>query len=224
MSHLVDPFLPKLDLRLQKSRHHPFTVSPERFKVEFENDQVRILREKGGPHDKSPMHEHPANVAVYLTDADFRITQADGASKENHRKAGEAIWNDAQKHCRENLSDKPYELVQIELKPNAGRPKSLPIKLDPLKIISDQVKLVFENDQVRVLHAKRGPHQKAAMHEHPAYVLVFLTDLHENNIDGDGKLTVVTRKAGEVVFNNPLTHAEENLSDKPFEAVLIELK
>jgi hypothetical protein len=44
-------------------------VDPKHYKVESENDQVRILRVPYGPHEKSVMHSHPALVAVFLNDA-----------------------------------------------------------------------------------------------------------------------------------------------------------
>ena len=43
-------------------------VDPKHAKVEFENDQVRVVREQIGPHEATPTHEHPPNVLVYLTD------------------------------------------------------------------------------------------------------------------------------------------------------------
>ena len=45
------------------------TADPKHYKVEFENEQVRVLRISYGPGEKSVMHQHPANVAVFLTDA-----------------------------------------------------------------------------------------------------------------------------------------------------------
>ena len=34
-------------------------VDPSHHKVEFENDQVRVLRIRFGPGEESVMHEHP---------------------------------------------------------------------------------------------------------------------------------------------------------------------
>src|ERR1700680_4612662 len=56
-------------------------VDPKHYKVEFENDQVRVLRISYGPHEKSVMHSHPAGLVVYLTDARGKITTPDGKSQ-----------------------------------------------------------------------------------------------------------------------------------------------
>jgi len=56
-------------------------VDPNHYKVEFENDQVRVLRISYGPHEKSVMHEHPDSVAVFLTDQYVKFTSPDGKSE-----------------------------------------------------------------------------------------------------------------------------------------------
>lgn len=62
------------------------------------------------------MHDHPASVAVSMTDYHVKMTTADGKSQDMNSKAREAIWADAGKHLPENLGDKPMEVIVIELK------------------------------------------------------------------------------------------------------------
>ena len=94
----------------------PVKVDPKHHKVEFENDQVRVLRWHADPHEKSPMHEHPANIAVYLTDGRVKFTFPDGKTGERQGKAGQVFWGEPVKHEVENVGDKPVEVVQVELK------------------------------------------------------------------------------------------------------------
>jgi quercetin dioxygenase-like cupin family protein len=94
----------------------PVKVDSKHYKVEFENDQVRVLRITYGPHEKSVMHEHPASVAVFLTDTDTRFTLPDGKTLAAPGKAGGAQWDGGGKHLPENLGDKAFELVLVELK------------------------------------------------------------------------------------------------------------
>jgi quercetin dioxygenase-like cupin family protein len=96
-------------------------VDPKHYKVEFENDRVRVLRISYGPGEKSVMHEHPANVAVFLTDGQVKFTQPDGKSQELPMKAGTTAWGAGEKHLPENVGDKPFELILVELK---SRPAS----------------------------------------------------------------------------------------------------
>ena len=97
----------------------PVKVDPKHYKVEFENDQVRVLRVQYGPGDKSVMHEHPNSVAVFLTDHTVKFTYPEGKSEEVTAKAGQARWTPRGPHLPENIGDKPLELVLVELK---GKP------------------------------------------------------------------------------------------------------
>jgi quercetin dioxygenase-like cupin family protein len=95
----------------------PVTLDPRHYKVEFENDQVRVLRVRIGPHESTPVHEHVLNrVVTYVTDQNFRITGADGKQDTQLHQAGDIVWGEGAKHKEENLSDKPFEAVIVELK------------------------------------------------------------------------------------------------------------
>ena len=94
----------------------PVKIDAQHTKVEFENDQIRVLRFHLGPHEASPMHEHPARAFVFVTDAHFKVTLGDGRVDERSGKAGEVRYRPAEKHAIENLSDKDYESVIVELK------------------------------------------------------------------------------------------------------------
>ncbi len=100
----------------------PAKVDPKHCKVEFENAQVRVLRWHIGPHEKVPMHGHPAYVQIALTDGHGRFTSADGKTTEDNSKAGQTRWNEPQKHSYENLSDSASESIQVELKSKARAP------------------------------------------------------------------------------------------------------
>ncbi len=94
----------------------PVKVDPQHYKVEFENPQVRVLRIKYGPHEKSVMHWHPAGVAVFLTDLHVKFGLPGGKATEQTGTAGQAVSEAAGSHLPENLSDRPFELILVELK------------------------------------------------------------------------------------------------------------
>jgi quercetin dioxygenase-like cupin family protein len=91
-------------------------IEPTHYRVAFENENVRVVDIHYGPHERSVMHQHPAGVAVYITDGHFRFTDDTGKVIEASAKAGEARWFPAFKHKVENLSDKPFDGVYIEIK------------------------------------------------------------------------------------------------------------
>lgn len=94
----------------------PVVVDAEHYKLEFENEHVRVLRITYGPNEKSVMHYHPAAVAVFLVDQKVQFTFPDGGTAAVESKAGEAIWTEAGPHLPENVKDRPLELILVELK------------------------------------------------------------------------------------------------------------
>lgn len=86
------------------------------YKVEFENDKVRVLRVHYGPHEKSVMHAHPDAVAIYLTEGHGKFTMPDGKTMTGDMKPGGVLWTPATTHLPENTGSKPFELIVVELK------------------------------------------------------------------------------------------------------------
>jgi quercetin dioxygenase-like cupin family protein len=91
-------------------------VDSKHYTVEFENDQVRVLRIKYGPHEKSIMHQHPNAVAIFMTDSNAKFSFPTGEPQNMPSKAGEVRWTPAVTHLPENLGDEPFEVILVELK------------------------------------------------------------------------------------------------------------
>jgi len=102
--------------KLQLGTLDPVTLDPGHYRVELENEKVRVLRARYGAHEKSVMHEHPACIQVNLTIAHLKVTYSDGRTENIHSKAGQVSLLPPSEHLPENLSDFPYEAIAIELK------------------------------------------------------------------------------------------------------------
>ena len=86
------------------SKLDPAAVDSKHYKVEFENEHVRVLRIHYEAHEKGERHEHILNrVVVYLNDQP-------GAKANDVRMAGAAT------HAEENASDQPADRIAVELK------------------------------------------------------------------------------------------------------------
>ena len=101
----------------------PVKVDAKHYKVEFENDAVRVLRIHYEAGEKSVMHSHPSAVAVYLTDVEVTMTYPDGKTEVLTGKAGGVQETRAGAHLPHNTGTKAMELILVELKPKAGTPK-----------------------------------------------------------------------------------------------------
>ena len=91
-------------------------VDSKHYKVEVENEWIRVIRAKYGPKEESTMHEHNPGVVVFLTDTKHQLINEDGSTINSEFKAGHALWADAITHKGINLEGKPMELVFFELK------------------------------------------------------------------------------------------------------------
>ena len=68
------------------------------------------------------------------------------------------------------------------------------------------------------------PGVKEPMHSHPAYVSVYLSTTRVKVTTPDGKTVEKDRKAGEVAYSGPTTHALENIGTADQHVIVIELK
>jgi quercetin dioxygenase-like cupin family protein len=189
--------------------------------VVFENDQVRVVRYQIPAGGKTAMHSHPANVNILFTDVNATITTQDGKSSVVQGKAGAAAWRTATAHMVVNTGDKPIEGVLVEpKKPHSARPAG---SADETTFPNSPAKVVFENEQVRVVRYRLEPGQEDPTHGHPDNVLVALTDA-KVKVTTDGKTAQVTTKADQVNWRPATVHSVQNIGDQPLEGILVEMK
>ena len=98
----------------------PVLADPEHYRVEFENEDIRVLRERQKPGN-FPMHGHPDSVQVLLTDFKATLTSADGQAQSVAGKAGEVRWRSAAQHGGVVLGERPVEQIVVEMKGKLGR-------------------------------------------------------------------------------------------------------
>jgi hypothetical protein len=100
----------------QRAAQDPAEVDSRHYKVEFENERVRVLRVHYGAHEKSVMHSHPDSIAIFQNDVHCRFAFPDGKTEEHNFRAGETIFTPAGSHLPENLSDQSLDVILVELK------------------------------------------------------------------------------------------------------------
>jgi hypothetical protein len=82
----------------------PVKVDPQHYKVDFENEYVRVLRVTFGPGDKGAQHEHILNrVVFYLND-------------QPNAKADDVRMSGAATHAEANESAQPAYRIAVEIK------------------------------------------------------------------------------------------------------------
>jgi len=182
--------------------------------VRIDDPRVRVVVATEQPHKPSEMHEHKMNrVMIYLDDGEMTYKSAAGKVERIKFKKGDVKWNPATGlHISENVGDKPFQMVEIELLNKPQSPPPTLSKMDPLALDPKHYKKEFENEQTRVLRVRFGPKEKGVEHEHTfSNVVVYLNDQARG-------------KTGEARLDGPRTHTEENPLDHAVERVSIELK
>ncbi len=102
---------PKLD---------PLVADQGNHKVEFENDQVRVIRQRVDPKSKSAFHEHLLpRVTVYLTEQRVFTAVASGRGSSFINEAGKVSWGERAQHSERNTGAQPFEVLLVEIKRGA---------------------------------------------------------------------------------------------------------
>lgn len=84
------------------------------------------------------------------------------------------------------------------------------------------LKVLAEDDKVRVLHFTPSKGDKTPMHSHPETVLYVIKGGKTRITLPDGTSNVVELKAGQALLRPPVTHADEAIDD--IDAIIVELK
>jgi quercetin dioxygenase-like cupin family protein len=98
----------------------PTETDPDKYKVVFENDHVRVLEYRDEPGQRTSPHDHPNSVMITLSGFDRRLVGAGGESREVTLEPGQIRWLDAQTHSGENIGDTPTHVFFVELKAGNG--------------------------------------------------------------------------------------------------------
>jgi len=215
----------------------PVKVAPQAYKLDFENDWVKVLRVHYAAKEKIPEHDHPATAAafVYLNDGDpviFRhVGLSYGAITRPATKArGFRLWYAVKEtHEVENTGDTPSDFVRIEFKTEPVNARSLRGKFQPEEYPASEnfQKVQFENEQIRATRLAVAPRKKLTVStgaNEPA-LLVALTPASFKFKKGKARPTKLLLEAGKTGWVEQGAAVEfENTSDAPAEMLRFDLK
>ena len=116
-------------------------------------------------------------------------------------------------------------LKGIALSIVAGRSAPAQEDLDPVRMMPDSHKVLFENSFVRVVEGKVPAGGVEPKHRHPNNVTVFLADYDaEVRTFPDGKWNRVHRAFGTATWNEASVHEAKIVGNTPSHTVRVELK
>ena len=200
----------------------PFTPAS----TPIDNNRVRVALSAGVPGVVTKPHVHETNrVMIYFDAGTNKITYQNGKVSPETFRAGDVQWNDAMgTHVAEIIAAQPVNIAHIELKYAPGPAVTFPAN-DPLKLDPAHYKLEIDNNQVRVLRLRLRPGEKTPLHAQTfERLLVPLTPARLKVTDAKGAAKTVTYGKAELQWLTPGDEADENLSDQPYEALIVEFK
>jgi beta-alanine degradation protein BauB len=95
----------------------PLQVAPTMYKLDYENDQVRVMEVVFKPGEKIPEHSHPQHYVYVLEGGQLTVTKAGAAPSIADVKPGQVIWFPAETHSAQNTGKTTVKLLVNELKP-----------------------------------------------------------------------------------------------------------
>ena len=95
----------------------PLKLDPAHYKLEIDNNQVRVLRLRLRQGEKTPLHAQPfERLLVPLTPARLKVSDAKGAARTVTHAKADMLWLTPGDQAEENLGDQPYEALIVEFK------------------------------------------------------------------------------------------------------------
>ncbi|MGH9768495.1 MAG: hypothetical protein ACREAB_13775 [Blastocatellia bacterium] len=215
----------------------PVKVAPHAYKLDFENDWVKVLRVHYAPKEKIAEHDHPPTAAayVYLNDSEPVIFKHIGLSygavtRPAVKARSFRLWYATKEtHEVENTGDTPSDFLRIEFKTEPVNAKSLRGKFQPEEYAAGEnfQKIQFENEQIRATRLVIAPRKKLAVStgENEPALLVALTPASFKFTKGKSKPSKLPLDAGKTGWIEQSAVIEfENTGDAPAELLRFDLK
>jgi hypothetical protein len=213
-------------------------VAPQNHKVLYETDDVRVLEVTVAPNTREIMHTHARPAVMYLDQPGasrmyFAATDhiSEHAFDPNFKPI--AIWLAPEKlHAMENLGDTMFHAIRVEFKhpgcslsPNA--PMIDPGPNDAVKVWPEGHRVLFENQDVRVLDVRNAPHSKEPFHTHlwPGFFYVVQGEPMKYSTQNGVPPIMLGVPPVKIIplHPNPM-HSVENLGDQEAHFIRFELK
>jgi len=112
----VRPFPPDLVAPEALARRDPLRIDARHYRLDSENEHVRVIRLTLKADEAVPMHDDVDAVAVCIRECHLRFTDPFGHIQDVHMESGETRWLWGGTHSARNLNTQPMEMLFIELK------------------------------------------------------------------------------------------------------------
>lgn len=217
----------------------PLKVAPEAYRLQFENEWVKVTRVHYGPRAKVALHEHTRWPAayVYLNDAGPVLFRHAGwehpVLKRPAVKAGSFRLSPTtavgETHEVENPSDTPSDFLRVEFKTRAVNRNSLRGRFYRARYTPGRNlrKVEFEHEQIRVTRLACAPRRSLAVATPPSEpaLLIALSPARMKSTGAGGAEEETTLEPGQHIWvAGGARRRMENLNDAPLELLRFDFR
>lgn len=214
----------------------PFTVAPDAYKRQFENDWVRVVRVHYEPREKIASHDHPElpTVFVYLRNSgpvrfihtgDEKFTLVRPEIQAGGFRLGRGV---KETHEVESLSDVQTDFLRVELKTEKADVQTFRGRFPPVAHTTAKSSQAarFENGLARILRITCAARDKCTTDRIASpSLLVAITPAHLKTAFNDGSAVDKKMEPGETLWLEAGNQLRlENTGSGPAEFLRIELK
>lgn len=202
-------------------------AAPQRYKLAYENQNVRVIRVEPDTAQTTPMHTHPGYpmMQVAFTEVHSITTNASGATRESHREARTVRYSPRgpeMAHSTKRLNDTPSRSMRIESKLQPG-----PSIVPGPPLADSHFAVEQDNADFRVTRGKfapvEKPHLKLSL-TRPA-VLIFFGKQRWKVRDEKGHKKNSTFQDGDFLIQEPgHFRLDKKLAASEAEVLVVELK
>jgi beta-alanine degradation protein BauB len=201
----------------------PLEVGAGKYRLAFEDENVRVMDVTFQPGDTIGLHQHPDHAVYVVGGGKLKVTTADGSEQTYELGAGQSLFLPAEAHGAENVGDTEVKLAVVELrKPEGGM--AAPKGKDAVKAAPRNYKQVFENERVRVLEVTFKPGAKLPMHAHPDHTAYVVSGGRLRVTPAADKAQELDLEPGQAFFLPAQAHSAVNPGKTEVKAIVFEIK
>jgi quercetin dioxygenase-like cupin family protein len=197
---------------------------PDNSKIIFINDYVKAVEFSLKPGDKLPLHTSGKRVVYALSDYRLKWTEADKISEKQWQK-GETHWHDDLEHAVENIGDTDAEFLVVTRTENP-LPETGDVNLsrDAAQVDSEHAKVLFENEEIRVLEVKLDRDESQPKHDGLNRLIYSLSDYQVEYSYYIMNTVETEMEEGYVHWHTADKHSVRNVGDTPAHYLIFAFK
>lgn len=184
----------------------------------FRNEKVLVVEQTLAPGETASWPGDRAGVVVYLGAGSIEVTPAEGKSRTEAVKRGEAVFQPPQAGTLKNTGSSDLRIVRVEYLGKGGSETWGTAGLAP------DYTLLFENQYGRVYDIRMAAGKSEPLHSHHGRVVVCLSGAELEHEMPDGRRETSTLKTGEIAWRRAATHVGHNLGKTDLWVIAIEPK